>query len=129
MGKSDHRKKKRITMVAAAVVRPKLLEQGIEAYIINISYGGVGLYVKEAFEGRVQVTLSLSVGSGKRVSESVWGEVSWKKPVGVSYAIGIAFEDLNMKDHPNLLAFLDEWRPVQATSWLDEDTVPEAFCP
>jgi hypothetical protein len=47
MSKADQRKKKRISMVATAVVRQSPSGSPIEAYVINISYGGIGI----SFEG------------------------------------------------------------------------------
>jgi hypothetical protein len=104
---SDKRKRIRVSMVAAAVVKPNMLDSQIEAYMINLSYGGAGIYVKVPLDGRVQLVISLRIGMGKPVAESVWGNVIWKRPVGSKYAVGIAFEGLNPKDHQMLLSFLD----------------------
>jgi len=124
MSKDDQRKKKRVNMIAAAVVRPSPSGPPIEAYIINISHGGLGMYVKEPLDGRVQTTINLRVGTNKRVTETVWGHVTWKKPVGLSYAIGISFEGLNPKDHGVLLSFLENWRPVDQDTPTQIDTMP-----
>ena len=110
-------------MIAAAVVRASPSGAPIEAYIINISCGGLGMYVKESFEGRVQTAISLRVGMGKRVTETVWGQVTWKKPVGSSYAIGISFEGLNPEDHRVLLSFLDSQQPEMEASQAEIDTI------
>jgi c-di-GMP-binding flagellar brake protein YcgR len=124
MSKPDQRKKKRISMIAAAAVRPSPSGPPIEAYIINISYGGLGLYVKEPLEGRVQTAISLRVGTGKRVTETVWGNVTWKNPVGSSYAVGISFEGLNPKDHRVLLSYLESWQVHDPATQAEIATIP-----
>jgi hypothetical protein len=124
MGKADQRKKRRISMVATAVVRQNPSGPPMEAYIINISYGGLGLYVKDPLEGRVQTTINLRVGTDKRVTETVWGHVTWKKPVGMSYAVGISFEGLNPEDHRALLSFLESWQPFDPDAATEINTMP-----
>ncbi len=106
MSKSDQRKKRRISLIATAVVRQSPSGPPTEAYVINISYGGVGLYVKDSLQGRVQTTINLRVGANKRVPVTVWGQVTWKKSVGMMYAVGISFEGLNPKNHRVLLSYL-----------------------
>lgn len=108
MKRIDPRKKKRISMIAAALVRPSSTGIPIEAQIINVSYGGVGIYIKEPVQGRVQIVISLKVGPDREVAQTVWGNVIWKEPVGSSYAIGISFEELNHRDHSLLLSFLEK---------------------
>ena len=125
MSEADQRKKKRVSMIAAAVIRPSPSGPPIEAYIINISYGGLGLYVKEPLEGRVQTAISLRVGTGKRVTETVWGHVTWKKPVGSSYAVGISFEGLNPQDHKTLLSYLESWQAHNQATQTEIDAITE----
>jgi c-di-GMP-binding flagellar brake protein YcgR len=76
------------------------------AHIINISYGGVGIYVKESLKGWVQITIKLRVSGDKWVAETVCGHVAWKKRIGSMYAIGISFIDLDPKDHRHIVSFL-----------------------
>ena len=106
MSKSDQRKKRRISMIAAAVVRQSPSAPPIKAYVINISYGGIGLYIRESVRGRVQTTINLRVGAKKWVPVTVRGHVNWKKSVGMMSAVGISFEGLNTKDHGVLLSYL-----------------------
>jgi len=125
MSEAYQRKKKRVSMVAAAVVRQSPSYSPIEAYIINISYGGLGMYVKNPLDGRVQTAISLSVGTGKRVTETVWGHVTWKKPVGSSYAIGISIEGLNPQDHRMLLSHLENWQTHDQATQTEIDDITE----
>ncbi len=107
MGGSNKRQKKRATMVAAAAVKTDAGSSPVEAHIINISLGGVGLYSRHSLEGRVQVAVCLRIGPDREVAESVWGKVTWKEKIGSSYAIGIAFEGLNHQEHSMLLSYLE----------------------
>src|SRR3989304_8314837 len=109
MKKNENRKKERVPILATAyVANPNHLSSPIEAYIVNLSYGGVGLYVKEPLEGRVQVAISLGVDKEKHVAEMVWGHVCWKgRLMGSSWVVGISFEGLNPKDHARLLSYLE----------------------
>lgn len=125
MGKPNQRQKDRISMFAAAVVRNSPSSPPVEAYIVNISYGGLGMYVKKPLQGRVQTALNLSIGKSKRVTETIWGQVTWVKPVGTSYAVGISFEGLNPKDHGVLLSFLETWHPVEHSESTLTQTEPE----
>ena len=109
MKKNENRKKERVPVIASAfVVNPNQLGSPIEACIVNLSYGGVGLYVREPLEGRVQVAISLGFEKDKHVAEMVWGHVCWKGRLpGSWWVVGISFEGLNPKDHGRLLAYLD----------------------
>ena len=110
MKKNENRKKERVPVIAAAfVVNPNELSSPIEAHIVNISYGGVGLSVKEPLEGRVQVAISLGVEEDTHIAEMVTGHVCWKRSlIGLSWVVGISFEGLNPKDHGRLLSYLDQ---------------------
>ncbi len=110
MKKNENRKKERVPVIASAfVVNPHHLSSPVEAYIVNLSYGGVGLYVKEPLEGRVQVAISLGVDKDTHVAEMVWGHVCWKgRLIGSSWVVGISFEGLNPKDHGRLLSYLEQ---------------------
>jgi len=106
---NENRKKKRIPVIASAfIVNPNHLSSPIEGYIVNISYGGIGLYFTEPLEGRVQLAISLGVDEEKPVAEFVWGQVCWRRRLNISsWVIGISFEGLNPEDHGRLLSYLD----------------------
>ena len=105
--KVDDKKKKRVPIISEAVIMADSKGPLIEGYLINISYGGAGIYAKEPLDGRVQMAISLIDSSGKKVVEAVWGRVTWKKSIGLMYALGISFEGLNPKSHTMLLSFLE----------------------
>jgi PilZ domain len=124
MSKSDQRKKRRISVVATAVVRQGPSGPPVEAYLVNISYGGVGLYVKDPLQGRVHATINLRVGAKKRIPVTVSGRVTWTKSVGMMYAVGISFEGLNPKDHGALLSFLENWQTFDQSDETVIDGMP-----
>jgi hypothetical protein len=123
MSTSDQRKKSRISMVATAVVTQSPPQPPTAGYVINISYGGVGLYVKDPVRGRVQTTINLHVGR-KRIPVTVSGHVTWEKTVGLLYAVGISFEGLNPQDHYVLLSFLESFQPFDQGAGTKIDPVP-----
>ena len=110
-------------MVATAVVTQGPPQPPVAGYVINISYGGIGLYVKDPVHGRVQTTVNLHVGR-KRIPVTVWGNVTWEKTVGMLYAVGISFEGLNPQDHDILLSFLESFQPFDQGPGTKIDTVP-----
>jgi hypothetical protein len=127
---SDQRKKIRISMVATAVVAPAPPKLPVAGYVINISFGGIGLYVKSPVEGRVQTTVNLHIGN-QRIPITVSGQVTWRKAVGMMYAVGISFEGLNPRDHDILLSFLETFQPFEPNpgtkinempSWMEQNT-------
>jgi c-di-GMP-binding flagellar brake protein YcgR len=100
---------KRVSLIeAASVVSPSLSRSPIEAQIINVSYGGMGIYVKKPLEGFVEISIILRVGESKEVAETVAGQVMWKRRVGSMYAIGVSFKELNPKDHSRLISYLEQ---------------------
>ena len=96
-------------MIVKAEVRPSPPELPAVAEVVNLSYGGIGVLVKNPLQGRVQIILYHNIGfsQGQQVPEAVWGKVTWQKKVGSKYALGISFYGLNPKEHKLLLSFLD----------------------
>jgi hypothetical protein len=107
MDVTDQRKNKRIPIIAEATVRCETSNNLINSYLINISYGGMGIYTKEPLSGRVMIAIGLFGDSAEKIVETLWGNVIWKKSIGLMYATGISFEGLNPKDHGLLLSFLE----------------------
>jgi c-di-GMP-binding flagellar brake protein YcgR len=98
---------KRVSMIAAAVIRANLSGPPVEAHVLNISYGGAGIYVKEPLTGKVQIVINLTVAAGKQKAETVSGKVIWKRPVGSWYVVGVSFDGLDNNEHTHILSFLD----------------------
>jgi len=92
-------KHKRVHLIGPAEVRCNRSDPPLKAYVINISYGGLAIQLKEALKGRVEVTIYFADGNGGRIGETAWGHVMWCKASDSFYSVGIEFEGLNPKDN------------------------------
>jgi len=103
----NRRKYKRPTMIGLIDIKSEPGGSKVEAYAINISYGGMAIYSKQLLTGRLQIKLYYEDGTGQRLGETVTGKVAWKRETGEWYAIGLQFDELNKKDHSMTLDFVD----------------------
>lgn len=110
---ANSRKNKRVFFISEAIVRYDRDTPPIEANIINLSHGGIGIYANEPIDGRVLIGIGIKDKAGNKIVETAWGQVVWKKPVGSKHAVGISFEGLNPKDHKNLIAVLAQTMDTQ----------------
>ncbi len=96
-------------LTTVKVVDPQMKEYTV-AYAINISYGGLAMYAQKAIaeKGHVQVWISLTDPNGKLRDERVEGVVRWVRQLNDHYGFGIEFEELNIKDHPLVLNYIQE---------------------
>lgn len=69
--------------------------RGINAYAINLSEGGIGVYLhKRLSKGeKYCVSIDYEKGSDNITTEPMCGVVSWSCKVGSSFAAGIEFEN------------------------------------
>jgi hypothetical protein len=80
----------------------------MEGYTINISRGGIGLYLSTALELNTEVSLGLRFQmDGEEKLESMGGMVRWIRPIGHLFAVGIQFKDLKADRHPLTLSYVD----------------------
>jgi len=95
-----------ITSLADLIVEGK---DSIEAYVMNVSRNGVGLYSPTEAPVGAEVTVHLTFNHhGDLHTESVTGEVMRCNPhVGV-YLVGIRFEGMSETTHPELISFINE---------------------
>ena len=105
---STRRKSRRAIFVVLADIRPNPMAPPIESHVINLSYGGAAFLTKEPLKGRLEITLYLLDKKSKRVSEVIWGRISWNKKLGSLYSIGVEFIGLNEKDHRAIIYNIDE---------------------
>lgn len=80
--------------MAAVRVKPEK-GRGINAYAINLSEGGIGVYLhKPLTKGeKFCVSIEYENGRGSITTEPMCGIVSWSCKVGSNYAAGIEFEN------------------------------------
>jgi hypothetical protein len=98
---------KRASYIALASVRTGSTGMPVEAHVVNLGFGGVAVYTRADLAGQVEVTLFHADGKGKTVTETIWGKLAWKRPVGSLMACGIEFGNLNPEDHPVTLSLME----------------------
>lgn len=103
----ERRKYKRASLIGLVEVRRNPTDPPVEAHAINISYGGLAIYIEKSLTGRVEMRLFYGDGTGKWIDETVSGQVMWQQKVGTWYATGIQFDELNPQDHSMTLGFLE----------------------
>lgn len=86
----------------------------LQAHAQNISYGGIGLYLRKPLEvGRkVWVRIRYLKARGQEDDEGIRGQVRWCRPQGNWFAAGIAFDRMDPDLNPGLVSFLEQ------TEWL-----------
>ena len=105
---ANKRKSKRTCMMnSAEIVVPKW-DKPVDCFVVNVSYGGIGMYVPQQIpEGTdVAVRIIYNEGNGRRIIETLLGTSRWCRPMGSWFGLGIEFKYLNPKDHGRLLNFL-----------------------
>lgn len=106
----EKRKLRRRYMLAEVKVRPAMGGRWIEAVMLNISRGGIGLYAAEPLSKRDKVSVKITYMEGQTPTEAeeIPGTVSWVQPVGDKFGAGIMFEaKVNRKTYPKLSRCLD----------------------
>ena len=106
----DKRAFNRLDIIGLAKIRRESSDLPLDAQIVDISYDGMRIYVKEPLSGQVEVSLCyFADGTKQEIAETVKAQVAWIKEKGLWYTIGIQFEGLNPQDHSTTLAFLDKY--------------------
>ncbi len=103
---TERRKYRRASMIGLVEVRKDPSDSPAEAYAINISYGGMAVYSKNPLSGRVYIKLYFGDGTGKKIDETVVGQIVWQEQMGSWYVMGVQFKGLNPQDHSMTLGFL-----------------------
>lgn len=81
-------------MLAEVKVKTSESQGWIEAVMLNISRGGIGLYASEPLKKRERVSIKITYMEGQKPveAEEIPGVVSWVQPVGDRVGAGIMFE-------------------------------------
>lgn len=109
MAMHERRSHERFSITSLADVEMEGNTDRIEAYVMNVSRNGVGLYSPTPMETGKVVHVHLTfTHHGELHTESVTGEVFRCNPhVGV-HLVGVRFDGLNDTDHPELISFIAE---------------------
>ncbi len=104
----------RLDIIGLAQITQHGSDLFLEAQVVDISYDGMRIYVKEKIAGNVEILLChLGNGMGKQINETVKGRVSWVHKKGLWYSTGIQFDGLNPQDHQATLTFLDNYLKIK----------------
>ncbi len=105
----EKRKSKRRHLLAEVKIKP---EGGvwIEATLMNINSGGIGLYAMKPLEKKDKVAIRITYieRSELKTEEEIPGVVRWVQPIGKHHAAGIMFiEKVTKRNFPVLSRCLD----------------------
>jgi hypothetical protein len=104
----------RLDIIGLAQIKRDASDLPLDAQIVDISYNGMRIYVKEPISGRVEVALCyFADGTKQDIAETVKAQVAWIKEKGLWYTVGIQFDGLNPQDHSATLAFLDKYVKIK----------------
>ena len=106
----EKRKLRRRYMLAEVKVKSSESHGWIDAVMLNISRGGIGLYASGPLKKREKVSIRITYMEGARPveAEEIPGVVSWVQPVGDHVGAGIMFEaKVNRKTFPILSRCLE----------------------
>lgn len=106
--KDDRRKSKRVLITATAEVSDLSGNMAQEGYVMNISSGGVGLFLKSPIQvgSPVEVKLSFYATTGIRDVRQIRGYVKRVELFSNVYNTGIEFEPLDPGKDQDLISYL-----------------------
>ena len=109
--KANTRKDPRPSLMAPANLILTEEDSFLEAYTVNVSYTGLGLYIQRALSihTKVQANISFVDPEGEEMIEEVEGSVIWCRPVRHWFGVGIKNKSLESKKHPILLSYLEQF--------------------
>lgn len=104
----QERKHKRIILLGRVDIQDEQREVVLNGYAINVSKGGVAIYIDKPFD--INTRLSLTIFFREELSEkgeTVQGRVRWIKPVGDLYAMGLQFIEVSKETHPLIFSYIE----------------------
>jgi c-di-GMP-binding flagellar brake protein YcgR len=110
----ERRKHQRVYMMISS----QLILRGeppMEAYSINVSYGGICLYTKQFLPVGTEATIQLFYLDeiGDKSFETLEGTVRRYRPVGQMYGVGIEFKTIDPIAHPILTSLLERSEEIE----------------
>lgn len=106
---NERRQHERFSITSLADLEVPGTHDRIEAYVMNVSRNGVGLYSPRPIEVGQEIQVHLTFNHhGELHTESVDGTIIRCNPhVGV-HLIGVRFTGLQESTHPELVSFINE---------------------
>ena len=106
----NRRKAPRVPLITIARITPHGLQSTSDAYVRDISTGGIGIYVKGRYQvgDILLVKVSIKADDGGIIKESLTGRVAWVRPLEEGHcAVGIEVAHMEQK-HPKLHAYVKQ---------------------
>lgn len=106
----NRRKAPRIPLITMARITPHGLQTSAEAFVRDISAGGIGVYVKGRYQAGdlLLVKVSLKTADGEAIREALTGRVAWTQSLEEGqFAVGIEIADME-REHPKLHAYIKQ---------------------
>ncbi|OGQ01601.1 MAG: hypothetical protein A2W38_05880 [Deltaproteobacteria bacterium RBG_19FT_COMBO_58_16] len=90
----ENRRLRRRHLIGAVKVKLSGAGTWIDATLMNINRGGIGLYSTERIKKgqKVDIRISYLEGTKMRDVEQIPGKVRWVQPIGTHVAMGVMFE-------------------------------------
>lgn len=107
---TEKRASRRIGIVALAEITVLPEKRVIEAYIANVSRGGMAMYMKGPLTANSDVTIRLYFYNEEKVGvgpEVIPGKVVWTKLLRDVHTAGIKLGHLTETEHPKFLSYLE----------------------
>ena len=104
----DRRRHPRLTIMGLVTVTLPGESRSREAYLANISRGGIGIYLhKEVRPGqKIWITLRLKDQEGLETEQKIGARVMWSNPIGELYMCGLQFEKMTKERYEAVLKSL-----------------------
>lgn len=106
----QQRKSRRLQLLAEVKIKPHSGSPWVQAVLMNINGGGIGVYAQQPLRKKEKVTIKISYleRSKSRDVEEIPGEVCWVHPVADQFAAGIKFtQEVNSRNFPLLSECLE----------------------
>ncbi len=76
-----------------------------EAYLANISWGGIGIYLHKKVQAgqKLRITVQLKNREGQEEEDQIGAHVSWSNPIGDLCMAGLQFEEMTKEKYAAVL--------------------------
>jgi len=106
----EKRRLRRKYLLAGVKVRLPGAQEFVDAVMLNINRGGIGIYASGPLRKGAEVSVRITCVNGKKPveAEEIPGVVRWVQPVGTKFGAGIMFSSrVNRKTFPILSICLE----------------------
>lgn len=118
----NRRRSTRVSLVTLASITPQGLQTAAEAWVRDMSAGGIGVHVNGRYlQGELLVIhVSFVTDEGETIQEALTGRVAWVKPLEGQKQSAVGIQLPNMEqEHPKLHAYIQRLEDRKVVSLLD----------